>query len=101
MLWQSRVVRPIALNKCPVPGCPYEPRPFFCGVHWPFVSQESRARIVRFAKMLRGGRDAMVPTMRKLLRGAVRDVRNAPAVQWNWADRLVVLVHRLVCGRRA
>lgn len=59
-----------------------------------------RGRIVRFGKMLRGGRDAMVPTLRKLLRLAVHDIRNAPAVQWNWADRLAVVVHRIVCGRR-
>lgn len=87
-----------ALNKCPVPNCHLSPAPWFCSVHWPFVHPDVRTRIARFAKMLRGGLGEVPPTLRRLLEQAVEDVRTSPLVQWNWADRLAVLLHTLVCG---
>lgn len=92
-------MKPFALNKCPVPACPHAPRPLFCMVHWPFISPDVRTRIASFAKMFRGGRDAAPPpTLLRLLRLALTDIRTSPFVRWNWADRLAVLLHRLVVG---
>lgn len=93
-------MKPFALNKCPVPDCPVPPRPFFCMVHWPFISHDNQGRIIRFAKMFHGGRDsAPPPTLLRLLRSALVDIRHNPLVHWNFADRLAVLIHRLVVGR--
>ena len=89
-----------ALNKCPVPACPLRPVPWFCAVHWHFISPDVRARIENFTRVFRGGRDAAPPpTLRKLLVEALHDIRTAPAVQWNWADRLAVALHRLIFRR--
>lgn len=86
---------------CPVPKCPLPPAPWFCGVHVAFISPPVRERLVRFAKMYRGGRDASPPPgLRHLLELALRDIRTSPWVHWNFADKLAMLVHRLVCGQR-
>lgn len=89
------------LNKCPVPSCPCPPRPWFCQIHWPFISPLIRARLVAFARMFRGGRDAAPPpTLRRLLEAALLDIRTSPLVRWNWADKAAVWLWRVVCGGR-
>jgi hypothetical protein len=71
-------------------------------VHWPFISPDTRDRIVRFAAVFRGGRDAAPPpTLRKLFSWALTDILNAPHVHWNWADRLAVRLHRLIVGEQS
>lgn len=85
------------LSKCPVPDCPCPPCPWFCQAHWPFISDDVRGRLARFGQTFRGGRDAAPPpTMLKLLKRALKDIRTHPLVQWNWADRLAVWLHRVL-----
>lgn len=91
-------MRATALSQCPVPNCTLRPVPWFCSVHWPFVSPDVRRRIVRFVKTLRGeGLGDIPPTLRELLLLALRDVREAP-VRLNVADRLAIALHAAVVG---
>lgn len=86
--------RAAALTRCPVPGCPNHPVPWFCPVHWPFISSEVRHRIVRFTKTMRGNGEGELPiTLKKLLAQALVDISN-----FNTADRLAFRLHQVVCG---
>ncbi len=87
----------VGLTRCPVSGCPLKPLPWFCHVHWAFVSPEVRRRIVQFTKTLRGnGVGDLPPTLSALLTEGAREI-----MRTNAADRLAVALHVVVCGRAA
>lgn len=85
------------LSRCPIPDCPHRPMPWFCSTHWPFISSDTRARIVRFTKALRGsGEGDLPPTLRNLLIKAALEIADAPLI--GFAERIVFWLHRLVVG---